>query len=127
MVKYFRNTFLALKVSFCNELEQFCTVKGINYDRVRQVAASDSRIGPSHTAVPGPDGHRGFGGTCFPKDTNGLLFEMKKYGMNSHILSAAVQRNLLQDRPERDWEQDIGRAVQGSTCAAPTNGKNENP
>lgn len=113
MIKYFRNTFLSVKVSFCNEIEQFCNTINVDYNKIIDIASSDTRIGTSHTAVPGPDGHRGFGGTCFPKDTNGLLFEMKNNGMKSYILSAAVQRNKQQDRPEKDWEQNTGRAVVG--------------
>lgn len=111
MVKYFRNTFLSVKVSFCNEMEEFCRSKGIHYDMVRYAAALDSRIGESHTVVPGPDGKRGFGGTCFPKDTNALLYEMKKAGMESYVLRGALERNQKVDRKEEDWREDKGRAV----------------
>jgi len=111
MIKYFRNTFLAVKVSYCNEMEEFCTCNGINYENVRLHATQDSRIGPSHSQVPGHDSRRGFGGTCFPKDTNSLLFQMKSVGMESHILQSAVYRNENIDRSEKDWCQDIGRAV----------------
>jgi UDPglucose 6-dehydrogenase len=111
MVKYVRNTFLSVKVSFCNEMEEFCRMKGINYDGVRTAMALDSRIGLSHTAVPGHDGKRGFGGTCFPKDTNALLYEMNSSGMKSYILRGAVERNHEVDRKEEDWKDDKGRAV----------------
>ena len=72
MIKMFKNCFLATKVSFCNEMSMFCEHKGINYENVRRLAANDDRILHSHTTVPGPDGKRGFGGTCFPKDTSSL-------------------------------------------------------
>ena len=98
MVKYYRNTFLTVKVSYCNELAQFCREKGIDYERVRQIATIDPRIGESHTQVPGPDGLTGFGGKCFPKDTKSLFYEMQKVGMNAPILKAALQRNLEEDR-----------------------------
>jgi nucleotide sugar dehydrogenase len=111
MVKYFRNTFLSVKVSFCNEIEEFCRMKNINYNEVSRAATLDSRIGPSHTSVPGHDGKRGFGGTCFPKDTNSLLYEMNTGGMNSYILHGAVERNQKVDRKEEDWKDDKGRAV----------------
>jgi UDPglucose 6-dehydrogenase len=111
MVKYFRNTFLAVKVSFCNEMEEFCHAKGINYESVRSAATLDSRIGDSHSAVPGPDGKKGFGGTCFPKDTNALLYEMNQTGMKSYVLRGAVDRNQEVDRKEEDWKKDKGRAV----------------
>ena len=111
MVKYVRNTFLSVKVSFCNEMEEFCRMKGINYDEVRAAMALDSRIGLSHTAVPGHDGKRVFGGTCFKKDTNALLYEMNSIGMKSYILRGAVERNHEVDRKEEDWKDDKGRAV----------------
>lgn len=110
MVKYFRNTFLAVKVSFCNEIYEYCKLKNIDYDTVINVAALDKRVGLSHTMVPGPDGKLGFGGTCFPKDIQGVLSDMNKNNMNSYILSAAIERNENRDRPEKDWMKDIGRS-----------------
>ena len=71
----------------------------------------DDRIGLSHTSVPGHDGLYGFGGTCFPKDTSSLLYEMDKTGMQSYVLKSAVDRNNIKDRPEKDWALDKGRAV----------------
>jgi nucleotide sugar dehydrogenase len=111
MVKYFRNTFLATKVSFCNEIAEFREKKDINYNVVSELACSDKRIGLSHTKVPGHDGRKGFGGTCFPKDTAGLLYEMQNIGMKSYVLEGAVERNNNVDRPEKDWCADKGRAV----------------
>ena len=111
MVKLFRNNFLALKVSFCNEIYEFCQKKDINYENVRKYGAIDSRIGSSHTGVPGHDGKFGFGGTCFPKDTNSLNYEMKKANMKSFIISAAIERNNTHDRKEQDWNNNKGRAV----------------
>lgn len=66
---------------------------------------------PSHTRVPGPDGRKGFGGTCFPKDTSSLLYDMKKNNMKSFILGSVIARNVSVDRVERDWESDKGRSV----------------
>tara|TARA_A100001015_G_scaffold303703_1_gene393784 strand:+ start:533 stop:1375 length:843 start_codon:yes stop_codon:yes gene_type:complete len=111
MVKYFRNTFLSVKVSYCNEIYEYCQKKGINYENVRSIAALDKRICLSHTQVPGHDGKFGFGGTCFPKDTNGLLYDMKKHNMQSYILESAIKRNENVDRSEKDWNSNKGRAV----------------
>lgn len=111
MIKYFRNTYLSIKVSFCNEIAEFCKHKNINYDIVSKIACSDKRIGTSHINVPGHDGKKGFGGTCFPKDTSGLLYEMNKIGMKSYILNSAIERNINVDRPEKDWCDDKGRSV----------------
>jgi UDPglucose 6-dehydrogenase len=111
MTKYFRNTFLAMKVSFCNEIFDYCQNRGVNYDVVRKMAGLDDRIGESHMMVPGNDGHRGFGGTCFPKDTSALWNDFKDNGVESYILKAAIERNNKLDRPEMDWCEDKGRAV----------------
>lgn len=114
MVKMFKNTFLATKVSFCNEISQFCDKKGVEYETVRRLATADDRILPTHSRVPGHDGKRGFGGTCFPKDAASLRHEMTKSGMTPHILNAIIERNETIDRPEKDWLQDQGRAAVNS-------------
>ena len=111
MVKMFKNCFLSTKVSFCNEIYEFCKIKGINYEVIRKIACNDERIMHSHTNVPGHDGKFGFGGTCFPKDTSSLLYEMKKENMKSYILQNVVDRNTKVDRKEKDWENNKGRAV----------------
>lgn len=110
VIKYFRNTFLSVKISFCNEIEEYCRRKGVSYKNVQQLATMDSRIGSSHSMVPGHDGRRGYGGTCFPKDTNSLLYDMNLIGMNSYILEGSILRNESVDRPEQDWKSDKGRA-----------------
>jgi UDPglucose 6-dehydrogenase len=111
MVKMFRNCYLSAKISFCNEVYDFCGIKGIEYENVRQVACDDERIALSHTAVPGHDGKRGFGGTCFPKDTSSLRYEMRKSGMTPFVLNAVIERNETVDRAEKDWNDNLGRAV----------------
>lgn len=111
MIKLFRNNYLSMKVSFCNEISEFCKKKEIDYERVRKFAVLDDRIGESHSKVPGHDGKCGYGGTCFPKDTNNLRNEMKKIGMKSYIIDSIVNRNESVDRPEKDWNSNVGRAV----------------
>jgi nucleotide sugar dehydrogenase len=114
MVKMFRNCFLSTKVSFCNEMYEFCQKKYINYENVRKIAANDERINHSHTSVPGHDGKRGFGGTCFPKDTSSLKHEMLKSGLTPYILTAIIERNEFIDRPEKDWKNNLGRSFTDS-------------
>jgi UDPglucose 6-dehydrogenase len=111
MVKLIKNCFLATKVGFFNEIYEFCTLSNVNFDEARRLACEDERIGQSHSSVPGHDGKYGFGGTCFPKDMNNLHYEMKKLGMQSHIVKAAIHRNVHVDRKEQDWTMDEGRAV----------------
>lgn len=111
LLKYFKNVFLASKVSFCNEIYDYCIKKQINYDKVKSLVSLDSRITESHMNVPGPDGKKGYGGTCFPKDTNALLNEMKKFDLNPLILKSVVKRNETIDRPVKDWMSNLNRAV----------------
>lgn len=111
MVKYVKNCFLAAKVSFFNEMHAICEKLDVDYDMVRAAIADDHRIGPSHTQVPGPDGKHGYGGTCFPKDTNALSSLCKSHDIPSPVLDACIKRNETIDRPEKDWTLDTGRAV----------------
>jgi UDPglucose 6-dehydrogenase len=111
MIKYLKNVFLSVKVGFFNELENICTELNIDYENVRCIATQDKRIGTGHTKVPGHDGHRGFGGTCFPKDTNALAKFADENMIPTPILDAVIKRNEELDRPEKDWMNDRGRAV----------------
>ena len=107
LTKYTRNCFLALKVSFFNEIYNICSRLNINYDNFIKGVVCDDRIGASHTQVPGHDGKFGYGGTCFPKDTNALnSFAKNELNMDTLILSAAIKRNETIDRPEQDWKND---------------------
>ena len=110
MVKYMTNTFLATKVSFANEMSLICDKLGIDYDKVVEYATYDERLGKSHWSVPGPDGHYGFGGSCFPKDINALIKVCEKMDIPPNILSATWDTNILV-RPEEDWKELKGRAV----------------
>lgn len=110
LVKYVGNCFLATKVSFANEIYQICDKLGADYNKVVELASLDARLGKSHWKVPGPDGHFGFGLTCFPKDINALIAVAKEMGVTPTMLEAAWNKNL-EVRPEKDWEQLKGRAV----------------
>jgi UDPglucose 6-dehydrogenase len=106
MIKYTRNNFLATKIAFFNEIAAISAAAGADYEKVRAGVTADPRIGASHTAVPGYDGHRGFGGTCLPKDTNALATYGESHGVPCPVIRAVVMRNSTIDRPERDWEAD---------------------
>lgn len=67
-VKYGINTYLATKLTFFNELYDLVNWFGASYNVVSRSITEDSRIGASHSRVPGYDFRRGFGGSCFPKD-----------------------------------------------------------
>ena len=111
LIKYFRNAFLATKVSFCNEISEFCKYKNIDYEIIRKYGASDDRINLHHTLVPGHDGLTGFGGTCLPKDCNSLYHQMLNVNMKSYIIKNVLARNDEVDRKDADWKNDVGRTV----------------
>jgi len=92
-IKYFRNAFLATKVSFFNEIYDFCEAYDINFDQVQGGIIDDKRIGSSHSYVWPEDGVRGWGGMCFPKDTSALLKMAAEKKINLNTLSAAVYYN----------------------------------
>ena len=110
MIKYLTNTFLATKVSFANEIKMICDKIDVDYDQVIEYSLYDKRLGNSHWAVPGPDGKLGFGGSCFPKDINALIYFVKEKGLDLDLLQSVWKTNL-KVRPEKDWEDLKGRAV----------------
>ena len=102
--------FLATKVSFSNEMFQLAKTLELDYDKIVEYSTLDERLGSTHFNVPGPDGDKGFGGHCFPKDLNAILFLTKKYNTLNNVLSSVIKTND-QVRKNRDWEKMKGRAV----------------
>ena len=109
-IKYFRNTFLSVKLSFCNEYYNLCKMLGIDYGLVATVAHMDERLGNSHYKVPGPDGDMGFGGHCFPKDIRALMYMCESKNIDCDMLNVAWNINA-KFRKNKDWEAMEGRAV----------------
>lgn len=109
-VKYLSNCFLATKVSLANEFAELCKASGVDYDKVAEYANFDPRLGDTHWVVPGPDGKKGFGGSCFPKDLNSIISLAESFHTPCHTLRGAWETNL-EVRPEKDWEKLKGRAV----------------
>ena len=110
MVKYTTNSFLAMKVSFANEIYQICKKVNADYDKVIESTIQDERLGTSHWKVPGPDGDFGYGGHCFPKDINALI----SVAINNHIspkMLIATNEKNKEVRSNKDWENMKGRAV----------------
>tara|TARA_B110000902_G_scaffold139075_1_gene160674 strand:+ start:1684 stop:2592 length:909 start_codon:yes stop_codon:yes gene_type:complete len=110
MCKYVINTFLAVKVSFANEIYDICESMGIDYKMTKDLANLDPRLGNSHWMVPGPDGDRGFGGHCFPKDLQALTYMARENAVDTSVLQAAWETNN-RVRENRDWESQEGRAI----------------
>tara|TARA_B100001287_G_scaffold266679_1_gene260883 strand:+ start:1967 stop:2752 length:786 start_codon:yes stop_codon:yes gene_type:complete len=90
VAKIFRNAFLATKVSFFNQIFDYCKKENINFQKVSNEIGEDPRIGHSHTKV---SEERGFGGHCFPKDTNAILKSADKVGIDLNIIRSAVEYN----------------------------------
>lgn len=108
MIKYTINTFLATKLTFFNELYDLCQANGIDYDSVVGGARLDSRIGISHMQVPGPDGKRGFGGACLPKDTNALHhFSEDGFKLLKSVLTINDQYRIMYDLDEREKAMNV--------------------
>lgn len=94
-VKYTINSYLATKVVFMNEMSELAVAHGYQWEHIRMILAEDNRIGLSHMQVPGPDGHHGFGGMCFPKDTSAWVKYAAKLGVNLNVLKSAIKKNVL--------------------------------
>lgn len=95
LLKYTINSWLATKVSFMNELYQLHQASGAStsWEQFTDMLQRDPRIGNTHLRVPGPDGQFGFGGHCFPKDTNALLAYSATNNVNMSVLGQAVSYN----------------------------------
>ena len=109
-VKYFTNCFLSTKVSFANEMKQICDALGIDYDKVVEYTLCDNRLGKTHWSVPGPDGHLGFGGHCFPKDLQAMISIARDLDVDPAVLESTWKKNN-EVREDKDWEEMKGRAI----------------
>ena len=91
MTKYVANAMLATKISFINEIANICELTGANVKNVRLGIGSDKRIGYNFIYAG-----CGYGGSCFPKDVQGLIDTAKSYGYNPLLLSNVEKVNKNQ-------------------------------
>lgn len=89
-IKYASNAFLAMKIHYINEMADFCEKSGADVKEVAQGMGLDSRIGAKFLN-PGP----GYGGSCFPKDTNAMAQMGKKYGVHLSLIETTIEQNDL--------------------------------
>jgi UDPglucose 6-dehydrogenase len=94
LIKYASNAFLAVKISFINEMANLCERAGADVHEIARGMGLDRRIG-SKFLHPGP----GFGGSCFPKDTHAILRTAEELGEPLRIIGSAVAVN--DERAER--------------------------
>ena len=91
LTKYAANSFLAVKITFMNEIANYCEKVGADVDKVRLGMGSDDRIG-HRFLFPGI----GYGGSCFPKDVKALIKSGKEENFNFQILNATEEVNKSQ-------------------------------
>ena len=101
LIKYASNAFLATKITFINEIANLCERTGINIEDISLGMGTDKRIG-SRFLRAGP----AYGGSCFPKDTKGLVSAGEKYKINLSVVKSVIKSNnnrvrLLIDRIDK--------------------------
>jgi UDPglucose 6-dehydrogenase len=109
--KYAANSILATRISFMNEIANVCELVGADVDAIRKAIGADRRIGTSFL-FPGV----GYGGSCFPKDTQALLRSAADKGYDFKILRAVEdvnkrQKERLVEKMERHFKDFSGRTV----------------
>ncbi|MGN0913921.1 MAG: UDP-glucose dehydrogenase family protein [Alphaproteobacteria bacterium] len=87
-IKYASNAFLAMKIHYINEMANFCEKAGADINEVAKGMGLDSRIGKKFLNA-GP----GYGGSCFPKDTNAMAQMGKKYGARLNLIETTIAKN----------------------------------
>ena len=111
IIKYASNSFLATKISFINEIANFCEAVGGNVKEVAKGMGHDARIGSRFLSAG-----IGYGGSCFPKDVKALIQTGKQHGLDFRILQAVDEVNDAQKmRPmeilEKQFESLEGKKI----------------
>ena len=92
-VKYLDNTFLSTKVLFMNQFHDVVKQAGCDYDVIKTAVSNDTRIGSSHMNVPGEYDRKGYGGSCYSKDTPAFIRYSESMGVNFTVLKEAWNSN----------------------------------
>lgn len=112
LIKYAANAFLATKITFINEIANFCEKAGANVKEVAKGMGADSRIG-SRFLYAGI----GYGGSCFPKDVQALMQTGKEYGTKFSIVEAADKVNDVQKLRPLELLKRQYKSLKGKTIA----------
>ena len=111
LIKYASNAFLATKISFINEMSMLCESVGADVHAVAKGMGLDGRIGRKFLH-PGP----GYGGSCFPKDTQALVRIAQEAGVSSRIVEATIEVNAAQKaRMVKKIREALGGSEAGKT------------
>ena len=107
MTKYAANSYLAMRISYMNEIANLCERAGANVDMVRVGMGSDNRIG-KRFLFPGI----GYGGSCFPKDVQALAMTAEQYDYDFKILKSVmtindIQKTRLPEKIMRFFKNDV--------------------
>ncbi|MBE6462924.1 MAG: UDP-glucose/GDP-mannose dehydrogenase family protein [Alphaproteobacteria bacterium] len=128
-IKYASNAFLAMKIQYINEMADFCETSGADVYEVARGMGMDSRIGAKFL-VPGP----GYGGFCFPKDTNAMAYMGKFNGVDLSLIEATIKgnekRKINMAKRILDMVEDVKNptvAVLGSAFKGGTDDCRESP
>lgn len=110
-IKYASNAFLATKISFLNEIANLCEHTGADITKVAEGMGYDSRIGSRFLQAG-----IGYGGSCFPKDTEALRHMAQRYGSDFSLLSSVIETNLKQrirfvEKVERTFGKLNGKKI----------------
>lgn len=112
MIKYASNAFLAVKISFINEISLLAEKVGANTQEIAKAMGKDGRISPKFLHC-GP----GYGGSCFPKDTKAIVDIAKKHGEDMYVIKAAIDANEKQKRKIVEKIIDKMEGVEGKHIA----------
>lgn len=113
IIKYAANAFLAMKITFINEVANFCDVAGGNIKEVAKGLGYDARVG-SRFLYAGI----GYGGSCFPKDVKAFLETGREYNSHFQIIETVHDVNAAQRvRPFVQMKKTFGDALSGQTIA----------
>jgi UDPglucose 6-dehydrogenase len=113
LIKYASNSFLAIKLSFVNDVAALCEAAGANSREVMHGMGLDTRIG-NRFLEPGP----GWGGSCFPKDTRALASIADSFGLQIPLINAAIASNDTAHKRVADRVMNaLGGSLVGKTIA----------
>ena len=117
LIKYASNAFLAVKITFINQMANLAEAVNGDIHKIAKAMGMDGRISPKFLH-PGP----GYGGSCFPKDTKAIVSTGEKYGVDMSLIAESVRANEAQkdrmvDKLERMFKQAGNPGLKGKTVA----------